>query len=100
LKSQLISGSLAKQSGSVTVNLGELTLGISDLTEKRRIAQQELSIMDGIQLVDGFTAFSEPQWPRRPTSIMLGLGLGLAIAFMIIISKLISERMAKGIDNI
>lgn len=100
LRSQLVAGKMATQNGPVSIDLGALTLGITDLTEKRRKAQQDLLLMDGIQLVDGFTAFSEPQWPRRPTSIMIGIGLGFAIAFMIIIVKLISERMAKEVDNL
>ncbi len=100
MKAQLFTGEFGKKNGSLSVNIGDLTKGITDLAEKRRYVQQDLMLMDGVQLVDGFTIFSEPQWPRRPTSIMLGLGLGMALAFMIIVSKLIAERMAKGIDNL
>jgi hypothetical protein len=62
--------------------------------------ETDLATKVGVHVVDGFTAFSEPQWPRRSTSIGLGLALGVFVAFVIIIIKLISERMAKGIDNL
>lgn len=98
LKSQLMSGEFGRKNGSVSIGLGELIAGIGEVAEMKRNASQQLVLIDGIQLVDGFTAFSEPQWPRKPTSILLGVAAGLFLASTIIIIKLIADRMAKGVD--
>lgn len=98
LKSQLMSGEFGRKNGSVSIGLGELIAGIGEVAEMKRNASQQLVLIDGIQLVDGFTAFSEPQWPRKSTSILLGVAAGLFLASTIIIIKLIADRMAKGVD--
>ena len=98
IKSQLLSGELAKKSGNVQIDLGSVILGIAAAAKQKMKAEEKLAKVDKIQLVDGFTPFSEPEWPRPATSIWLGIGMGLSIAFVIIITKLVSERLAQGID--
>jgi uncharacterized protein involved in exopolysaccharide biosynthesis len=80
--------------------LGYVLSGIGPAMEQKMIAHEALAKVDGIHVIDGFTPFARPQWPKKSTSIVLGIGLGLILAGIIIIIKLINERMAKGIDNI
>jgi hypothetical protein len=100
LREQLISGELSKKNGNLSVDVGMLGTAIVESAKAKSEAQENLVLKQGVQLVDGFTSFSEPQWPRKSTSIMLGIALGGFIAFFLIIAKLIRERLALGIDNL
>jgi hypothetical protein len=79
---------------------GMIGRAIVETIRQKIETQSDLATKVGVQVVDGLAGFSEPQWPRRSTSIWLGIAFGAFMAFVIVIIKLISERMALGIDNL
>ncbi len=47
--------------------------------------EQELALMNGVQLVDGFTSFKKPASPKLLKSIVVGFAIGLFFAFGIVV---------------
>jgi hypothetical protein len=100
LRKQVLSGELDKKNNKLSIDPGMIGSALIQSIERKSQAQQDLILKQGVQLVDGFATFAEPKWPRTSTSIWLGIAFGIFIAFAIVVTKLIRERMALGIDNL
>jgi len=57
--------------------------------------EQELAIVNGVQLIDGFVPFNNPVSPKKLISVFIGICVGLFLAFMIIFLKEIRIYLKK-----
>jgi hypothetical protein len=58
-----------------------------DLYEKKFEAETDLALVDSIQVVEGFTRYNKPVWPKLSIVLLASLALGCVAAFITIYAK-------------
>lgn len=66
---------------------------ILELTKEKINYENSLMIADNIQLINGFTASSQPRWPKKTLSIITGAFFGLFLAAIIIVFRLLNSKI-------
>jgi uncharacterized protein involved in exopolysaccharide biosynthesis len=104
LKIKVLNGEyFEKTKGDASFDPTIINSKILQLTKDKIDLQHELSLVENIQIIDGFTPYNKPEWPRKPEALLLGAIFGLFIAFLIIsfvsISKGLKIREAQKIKT-
>ncbi|MFZ1807745.1 MAG: Wzz/FepE/Etk N-terminal domain-containing protein [Cyclobacteriaceae bacterium] len=74
-------------SGSVMFDPTEVNSKIIELNKELVDLQNNLEIVNSVQIVDGFTKFNKPIWPKKSVSLAAGATLGLFLVGLMIAFK-------------
>lgn len=84
---------LQNMKGNIMFDPTSVNSKILELTKENIGNRHALSLADNIQVINGFTAISQPVWPRKSISMFVGGVMGIAIAFTIVFTKIIVREV-------
>jgi uncharacterized protein involved in exopolysaccharide biosynthesis len=85
LKERMLKGNFFESpKGNIMFDPTVINSKIIELTKEKINDENALILADNVQVIEGFTAFSQPLWPRKSISIIIGSILGLLIAAIVI----------------
>lgn len=98
LKDRFVKGKPISSTGSgmLLVDPANIYPTLVDLTRQKLEYQNSLELFNSIQLIDGFTPFKDPVFPKLWLSLLLGFAAGFLLTLMILIFRLLIKEDAGG----
>ncbi len=77
--------------GDVMFDPTEVNSKIVGLTQEREALEEKLALINSVEVVEGFTEFEKPIWPKKSVSLAAGATLGLFLVGIMIAFKSIRK---------
>lgn len=98
-KNEISDGSFFNRSkGDIYFDPTTVNSKIVGLTQEREALKERLALISSVEVVEGFTEFEKPVWPKKSVSLAAGATLGLFLVGIMIAFKSIRKlvRFAEG----
>jgi len=91
-KTEISDGSFFNRSkGDVYFDPTTVNSKIVGLTQEREVLEEKLTLINSVEVVEGFTQFDKPIWPKKSVSLAAGATLGLFLVGIMIAFKSIRK---------
>lgn len=91
-KTEISDGSFFNRSkGDIYFDPTTVNSKIVGLTQEREALEEKLTLISSVEVVEGFTQFDKPVWPKKSVSLAAGATLGLFLVGMMIAFKSIRK---------
>lgn len=91
-KNSIYKGDFFKNNGgSIMFDPTEVNSKIVELTRQKGLYEKEFLEANSVQVVEGFTRFDKPIWPKKSISLAAGAALGLFLVGIMIVFKSIRK---------
>ncbi len=91
-KTEIGDGSFfSRTKGDIMFDPTTVNSKIVGLTQERERLEEELALVNSVELVEGFTEFNKPIWPKKSVSLAGGATLGLFLVCILIAFKSIRK---------
>ncbi|MEP2670021.1 MAG: Wzz/FepE/Etk N-terminal domain-containing protein [Cyclobacteriaceae bacterium] len=99
-KTEISDGSFfSRTKGDVMFDPTTVNSKIVGLTQERESLEERLALINSVEVVEGFTVFDKPIWPKKSVSLAAGATLGLFLVGILIAFKSIRKLVRFAEDH-
>jgi len=99
-KKEISDGSFfSRTKGDVMFDPTTVNSKIVGLTQERESLEERLTLLNSVEVVEGFTIFDKPIWPKKSVSLAAGATLGLFLVGIMIAFKSIKKLVRFAEDH-
>lgn len=91
-KKEIVDGSFfSRTKGDVMFDPTEVNSKIVGLTQEKESLKEKLALVNSVEVIEGFTHFNKPVWPKKSVSLAAGSTMGLFLVGILIAFKSIRK---------